>query len=168
MSYSNENRAETLGNSILNEVEKFKLENKGNGYTHLEVDEFLDRLVKLVNVNADPDTVNTKGGMEKEFDNEYVKCGNVIIEDIKQVKFTQDFRGYDTVEVDKYLDDIIRLVRYNRNYKLVNHMIDTGAIGNMSFAMGWRGYDTNEVGMFINRLSTEMEKLNEIKNNFKK
>jgi len=70
------------------------------------------------------------------------------------------------LEVDNSLDDLIRLIKDNGYYEIVNESIDTHIIREANFTKGFRGYDSKEVDEFMNKIALEFEKLNNIKRKY--
>lgn len=111
--------------------------------------------------------MNDANEKRSQYDQEYKRYGNTVIDTVNNVKFTQGFHGYDTAQVDEFLDDIIKLVRTHREFQTIGTMIETSAIGNTRFIKGFRGYDAGEVGNFLREIVRLLEGLNKIKGTYK-
>jgi len=163
-----------LSNTVVDEINHFRDTNERYGYSTKQVNDFFDKIINLVRFynsdgksNSSINTIdNGEDSRKDRFDKEYKVYGNRIINIINDIKFTQGFSGYDTLEVDNSLDDLIKLIKDHGYYEIANEPIDTHIIRDTNFTKGFRGYDSKEVNEFMNKIALEFEKLNSIKRKY--
>ena len=93
------------------------------------------------------------------YEGEAGKLIDLTIYTINNIKFTQVWRGYDTSEADNFLDDLVRLAEYHKDYENLGNMIDSSSIKKANLYKGFRGYDCTEVNNFLGKIVLEFEKL---------
>ncbi|MBN2878593.1 MAG: hypothetical protein JXN65_03090 [Clostridia bacterium] len=90
----------------------------------------------------------------------YADMAAQIINTVKDSRFTQGFWGYDTLEADKFLDEIIASIEGSLNGGVP---ISGREIRNMKCKKGFRGYDVNELDTFMESLGNAMDRLEQIR-----
>ena len=142
------NGTKELAEMVIDKINKFRGINEIYGYNTEKVSTFFDGLIDSI----------LMFGTDKESNNyEYTKDCNIIINTIEKVLFTQGFRGYDTAEVDKFLDRLINKVSQIKDPENTNDFIDTDDIKMRKFSRGFRGYDFAEVDSFMRMIAEDIE-----------
>ena len=85
---------------------------------------------------------------------------NEIINTINNSRFTQGFKGYDTAQVDEFLDEVITSISDSINGGVP---ISARDIRNPNFKVGFRGYDVNELDAFMESLGNAVDRLESIR-----
>lgn len=100
------------------------------------------------------------------YEHEFGLAANKVIELINNSKFQQAFRGYDIRGVDEYLDDIISLLNHHKDWGNAGSKLNKDIFEYTKFTASFRGYSPIDVEKLILFLSSEFDKLNDIKKKY--
>jgi len=152
--------------AIINATRKFQYEHQARGYDSREVDQFLEWIVKASEYYAK--NAGYSAGTQAQADEKareviqksYADMANEIINTINNSRFTQGFKGYDTAQVDEFLDEVITSISDSINGGVP---ISARDIRNPNFKVGFRGYDVNELDAFMGSLGNAVDRLESIR-----
>ena len=156
---------EKFRGKVIESVEKFRSENEKYGYGTAQVNAFLDDLINLAHYygKAGAQGSAKQPGVEA-IRKEYNKLAESIKQEINSAMFTQALRGYDTLQVDNYLDHIIgHLDKYPEDGL---ERLDAETIKKTRFSIKFRGYDVSEVNRFMADLAFSIDGAKNIKDRY--